>query len=180
MATASSSEKVSWLLWTVLTILVAGAVIGLFFFYGSLTDTANREALVAEGAKALLTLLTVGVVGVIVKLLVDDRAYAQKKSDEERLQIEQRQYAERVRADEKEERLQAFRTDKIRRLAAVTNVLRLAPTLIAANRSAKTYNEQMRLVINAGLELVLLGTKQMQLVTRIILPSLSGQRSPEK
>ena len=34
MATKSSSGQVSWLLWTVLTILVVGALVGLFVYYG--------------------------------------------------------------------------------------------------------------------------------------------------
>jgi hypothetical protein len=156
MAAKSSSGQVSWLLWTVLIILVGGALAGLFAYYGSLTDPAKREAFLGEGGKALVTLVTVGVVGAIIKLLLDDRAYSLKASDEKRMQDEQRQYDERVRADEKEARLQEFRTDKIRRLAGVTNVLRRAPILIAAHQSAKTYNEQMRLIIDAGLELRLI------------------------
>jgi hypothetical protein len=52
--------------------------------------------------------------------------------------------------------LNSPRAVKVRRLVSVTNVLRRAPIMIDANRSGKTYSEQMREIVNASLELRLI------------------------
>jgi hypothetical protein len=119
-------------------------------------DENTRGQFSLEAAKALLQVVTVAILGGIVKLLIDDQQRLQREANDER----QRQLREatdaRVRAEANETRLEAFRTDKVRRLVGVTNVLRRAPILIEAHRSAKTYNEQMREIVNGGFELHLI------------------------
>ena len=144
------------LLLSLLAFLSAGAILALAVIYVWIFDGPKRDSFAVELGKTLLQIFTVAVIGTIIKLLLDDHQRRQREAHENR----QRQLREatdaRVRAEQKEERLQEFRADKIRRLVGVTNVLRRAPVLIDAHRSAKTYNEQMREIVNAGLELRLI------------------------
>jgi hypothetical protein len=108
-------------------------------------EQGDRISFAAEIGKGLIQIFTIAVIGSIVKLLVDDHQRRLRETNEAR-----------VRAQQREQQLQEFRMDKVRRLVGVTNILRRAPILIDAHRSAKTYNEQMREVVNAGLELRLI------------------------
>jgi hypothetical protein len=132
-------------LYTVLGILTAGALIGMAILYVFVFDATNRESFEFEIGKGLISVFTVAVIGSIVKLLVDDHQRRLREANEKHAQDQLR-----------EERLQEFRLDKVRRLVGVTNILRRAPVLIDAHRSAKTYNETMHEIVDAGLELRLI------------------------
>ena len=132
-------------LYIVLSILTVGALIGMVSLYVVIFDAASRKSFEVEIGKGLIYIFTVAVIGSIVKLLVDDHQRRLRQVDEKRAQAQQR-----------EQRLQEFRMDKVRRLVGVTNMLRRAPVLIDAHRSAKTYNEQMRAIVDGGLELRLI------------------------
>lgn len=131
-------------LYFLLLILGVAALLGVFGIYLR-TDTAHRTTLLIEIAKGLIQILGIGIIGALVKFLFDDY-------------WDRRQRADKLKALEQQrnEALQEFRLDKIKRLVLVTNVLRRAPVLIDAHRSAKTYNQQMRALLDARLELRLL------------------------
>lgn len=132
-------------LYVVLIILTVSSLIGMAVLYTFIFDDTSRVSFMAEIGKGLIYIFTVAVIGSIVKLLVDDQQRRLREANEARTQLYQQ-----------EQRLQEFRIDKVRRLVGVTNILRRAPVLIDAHRSAKTYNEQMRAVVDAGLELRLI------------------------
>jgi hypothetical protein len=132
-------------LYIVLAILSVGALIGMAGLYVFVFDATSRKSFEAELGKGLIYIFTVAVIGSIVKLLVDDHQRRLREANEARAQAKKR-----------EQRLQEFRMDKVRRLVGVTNILRRAPVLIDAHRSAETYNEQMRAIVDAGLELRLI------------------------
>lgn len=132
-------------LYGVLTALTVFALIGLVVLYAVVFDEQGRKAFAPEIGKGLVQLVAVAVLGSVVKLLIDDHQRRLRDAGEARVRVQQL-----------EERLQSFRLDKVRRLVGVTNVLRRVPVLIDAHRSAKTYNEQMREVVDAGLELRLI------------------------
>jgi hypothetical protein len=102
----------------------------------------QRDDLILELGKGLIQLLVVVVLGVALKLLVD------RYQDEQ-----QRAEQERQRRQAKEDQNRQFRQDKYDRLVQATNELRRVPILINANRSVKTWSEQMLAVIDAGLTL---------------------------
>src|SRR5919106_4102147 len=96
------------------------------------TRDANQQAeLWQELGKGFIQVLAIGVLGTALKLLVDHYQ------------------AQRDRRDQR----QQFRQDKYDRLVDATNRLRKVPILINANRSVKTWSEQMLAVIDAGLDL---------------------------
>jgi hypothetical protein len=106
--------------------------------------TLGRNALRIEIAKGLIQLLAIGITGALIKFLFDSYQEDQRRIQESRDRARQRQAS-----------LNDFRNDQVRRLVQVTNALRRAPILID-HRSAKTYNEQMRALLDASLELRLI------------------------
>jgi len=130
--------------YAVLILLGAVAMAALLTVY-RYQDAAGRNALRIEMAKGLIQLIAVGIIGALIKFLFDSHQEEQRRIEESRAQGQQRHDA-----------LNEFRNDKIRRLVQVTNVLRRAPILIDAHRSASTYNEQMRGLLDASLELRLI------------------------
>lgn len=150
------TARASRVLYAWLIFLTLGAIIALGSLNVWVLDETARGQFAVESAKALLQVVTVAILGGLVKLLIDDQQRLQREANDER-QRELREATDtRVRAEANEARLESFRTDKVRRLVGVTNVLRRAPVLIEAHRSARTYNEQMREIVNAGLELRLI------------------------
>jgi hypothetical protein len=94
----------------------------------------DRSQLWSEVGKGLIGLVVVGVLGTVLKLLAD--AYQARRRIAERL-------------DE-------FRIDKYRRVVEATNAIRKAGTLINANRSVRTWSDQMLALIDASNELRLI------------------------
>jgi hypothetical protein len=84
-----------------------------------------------EAGKAALQVFTVAVLGTVLKLLADH------------YQDEQERLAQDAR----------FRQDKYDRLVEATNALRRVPILIDADKSVRTFDEQLRQVVEAGLKL---------------------------
>jgi hypothetical protein len=143
-------------LYVVLALVSVGALVGVAALYLRAFDDADRRTFRLELGKGLVQVFTVAVIGSVVKLLIDDHQHRLQVLSEARVRAEDSAAQELVRAQQHEERLESFRTDKVKRLVSVTNVLRRAPVLIDAHRSAKTYNEQMRAIIDAALELRLI------------------------
>jgi hypothetical protein len=115
---------------TWLVVLAAGAIIGLVAIFG--TRGADRRGdLWFELGKGLIQLIVVVLFGTVLKLLVD-------RYQDQALRAAQHR---------------AFRQDKYDRLVGATNQLRRVPILIAANRSVKTWSEQMLALIDTGLDL---------------------------
>jgi hypothetical protein len=94
-------------------------------------SAADRSQLWSELGRGLIGLVLAGILGTVLKLLAD--AYQARRQVEER-------------RDE-------FRQDKYRRVVQATNALRKAETLINANRSVKTWSQQMLALIEASNEL---------------------------
>ena len=107
-----------------------------------LEDAAGRVLFLRELEKGLIQLALVVIIGGIVGFL-----FNRYQAGQERLA------KERERQRESHSAMVEFQTDKIRRLVEVSNKLRLAPALIEAHRSAKTYREQMLAAIDARLDL---------------------------
>jgi hypothetical protein len=99
----------------------------------------DRSELWSEVGKGLIGLVIVGVLGTVLKLLAE--AYQERRRLAERLDEERRRLAER---------LDEFRIEKYRRVVEATNTLRKAGTLIDANRSVRTWSDQMLALIDAS------------------------------
>jgi hypothetical protein len=112
--------------WSLLGVGVAAAA-G-FAVIVATRDAHGQSQLWSELARGFIGLALAGVLGTMLKLLAD--AYQAR-----------RQVAER-RAE--------FRADKYRRVVEATNALRKAGTLINANRSVKTWSEQMLELVDAS------------------------------
>jgi len=152
----TSDRSGARLLYIVLALLTGMALVGLGGLYRYVFDAADTKSFNVEIGKGLVQVFTLAVIGSLVKLLIDEHQRRLREMSEARVRAEQDAAQNQIRAEQQEERLEAFRADKVRRLVGVTNVLRRAPILIDAHRSAKTYNEQMREIVNAGLELRLI------------------------
>ncbi len=96
-----------------------------------LVDEKQRGALWLELYKGLLQLVVVVVLGAALKLVADRYQEQQQRAEQNR----------------------QFRQDKYDRLVQATNQLRRVPILIDANRSVKTWSEEMLAVIDVGLTL---------------------------
>lgn len=95
-----------------------------------------------EVGKGLIQLVVVGVMGTALTLVVNSYRLERERADKDR-----------DRARERAEVRHQFRADKQRRLVAATNVLRQVPIMIEANRSVKSWSEQMVAAIGVGFEL---------------------------
>ena len=122
------------------TLIAVGVVVlvlsGAVFVRSSATQ---QDTLIVEIGKALAQLVLVVALGTGLKLLVD-----QFQADQ------QQRVLKRQELQVKEEQDQAFRDDIYGRLVQATNTLRRVPILIEANRSTKTWSEQMLAVIEVG------------------------------
>jgi hypothetical protein len=112
-------------------LFAVGAVLALAALAYASLNGPRRNAVLEEVPKATFTFLLVGVLGVLVKYLVD------------------RHRDERAR----EEQMDDFRKEMIDRLVEATSRIRRVPMLVDAHRSAKAYAEQMKETIDAYLEI---------------------------
>ena len=94
-------------------------------------DAEGRNNVLQEVAKVTWQFLLVGVLGGFVTYLLQQR---------------QARAAEHAAMDD-------FRREMLRRTVAVTNVVRRVPLLVGARRSYRTYDDQMRAIIDAYLDL---------------------------
>jgi hypothetical protein len=130
--------------YVVLTLLGLGAAAALVTLYCN-QDVTGRNTLLIEMGKGLIQLIAIGIIGAVVKFLFGSYQSKQQLAEQNRQQMRARNDA-----------INDFRRDKIRRLVQVTNAIRRFPILLEAHRSAKTYNEQMRGLVDASLELQLI------------------------
>jgi hypothetical protein len=123
-------------------ILIGAAALTIFFTILLTRSGTDGNELLKEAGKAALQVLTVAVLGTVLKLLVDH------------YRDEQEQRAQDARHEqERLARAARFRQDKYDRLVEATNALRRVPILIDADMSAATFDEQLRQVVEAGLKL---------------------------
>jgi hypothetical protein len=102
----------------------------------------GRDKVAQEVAKVTWQFLLIGVLGGFVTYLLQQR---QTQAADARLDT-QRLIAERAAMDD-------FRTEILRRTVAVTSAVRRVPLMVSARRSYRTYDEQMRAVIDVYLDL---------------------------
>lgn len=139
-------------IFTIGSVIVA-ASIALFVAIYVRSEPAQRVQLNTEIAKTLLSLVFVGIVAMGVKTVVDDHlATEQYKRQILDAQTVETRDAER-RADEQEKADKALRMKALATLTASYWNIKKSLKLIETNRSAKTYGEQMALVMNGRLEL---------------------------
>src|SRR5262245_8714159 len=142
----AASGGTAWMTLPRLLILIACAVlaagVALTWLIVAVEDADGRALFFRELEKGLIQLALVVIAGAIIKFIFD-----RYQADQDRLA------KERERQRQAHAAMVEFQTDKIRRLVEVSNKLRLAPALIEAHRSAKTYREQMLAAIDARLEL---------------------------
>ncbi|HEX5838895.1 MAG TPA: hypothetical protein VFY26_13760 [Anaerolineales bacterium] len=127
-----SGKQVSIILVSISFILAV-----LFLFLLSTGDTAFRVELLKEAARTILQLLLVGMLGAFATFLFTEYAADRDK----RIQAREREDA--LQADQHRSRLEALNT--LTRLYWET---RKAFDIIDAHRSAKSYGEQMRQIID--------------------------------
>src|SRR4051812_34756147 len=94
-------------------------------------DAGDRDALLIEGSKALMALLTVGLAGTLLKQLADAHQARRRRDD---------QQAE-------------FCLDKYRRVVEATNRLRRIPLLVPADASPDTLRGRVHDVLDVAAEL---------------------------
>jgi hypothetical protein len=121
------------------TLLIAiGAVLAVAALAYASLNGPRRDAVLEDVPKATFTFLLVGVLGVLVKYLVD-------RHRDERAREEKSHSDERAR----EEKIDDFRKEMIDRLVEATSRIRRVPMLVEAHRSANAYAEQMKETIDA-------------------------------
>jgi hypothetical protein len=125
-----------------LIVLLALLLVG--FIIGVLVQATGdgREQLLRSLAQVCAQFLLAGVVGFLVKEYVDDRRAQQERADAAQEEERRRQDA-----------LDTFRLDVLRRLVGTANAVRRAGIALDAERSAAAYVEQMRSLTDAYLDL---------------------------
>ncbi len=123
---AARDRLLVWVLLLVAAVAIADLVVVFL-----LSESGDRSSLRTELGKAAIQLLVVVVIGTVLKLVVDrHQARAQRAEQDQR-----------------------FRQEKYDLVVGVTNTLRRVPLLVEANRSVKTWSEEMLGVMDAGLRL---------------------------
>ena len=113
----------------------------------------GRDNVLQELVKVTWQFLLVAVLGGFITYLLQERqARAAQEKETENNRIAEEKAGERKRFAE-EEAMDAFRSEMVRRTVAVTNAVRRVPLLVSARRSYRTYDEQMRTVIDSYLDL---------------------------
>jgi hypothetical protein len=128
--------------WVLAGVAALGAISGLAVVIATQSGPEQRARLWLEVAKGLIQILVIGVLGSALKLLADSY---QSRLDQRRTE----EADARLRSEEVAEARVAFWSQQRRTLVETAAVLRKASVLIAANRSVKTWSEQMVAVMNA-------------------------------
>jgi preprotein translocase subunit Sss1 len=102
----------------------------------------GREELLRSLAQVGAQFIVVGLVGFFVKEYVDSRREEQRRAEAE-LDADRR----------RQDALDAFRLDVLRRVVGIANKVRRASVVLDAERSAEAYAEQMRSLADSYLEL---------------------------
>jgi len=143
----------AWPVLATVTSLVLIAFVALAVAYNRVVDVQNREQLFIEVAKTALNLIFVGVATMLVKIVVEQYFAAR---DRERLESAQREAAARLSAERVEAAAKDTHERRLKALASLTNNYwnaKKALKIIEAHRSAKSYGEQVRVVIDHRLAL---------------------------
>ena len=124
-------------------ILVLGLVlVGFIIVVLAQASDNGREQLLRSLAEICAQFLLAGVIGFLIKEYIDDRRAQQQRVDAAREEERRRQDA-----------LDTFRLDVLRRLVGTANTVRRAGITLDAERSTEAYVEQMRSLTDAYLEL---------------------------
>ena len=138
----------------ILVMVICGVVVVLLYVWpgGDASLTPLRADILKSLAGALLQLIVLGVIGVALKSEFDKHLEQRKKArdDADRAQIQAQADAEK----EQQRRNAVIELQKafLRRVMTANRMVRKARILIPAHASAKTYGEQMRILIDAVLE----------------------------
>jgi len=135
------------------TLLVFVSLALLALVNDRIVDPRSREQLHIEVAKTLLNLLFVGVAAMLVKAVVDRYVAARER---ERMESAHREAEARLNAERAEAAARAAHALRLKALTTLTNSYwnaKKALKIIEAHRSAKSYGEQIRVVIDHRLEL---------------------------
>lgn len=146
-------EAAVWPVLLTITLLVLVSLGVLAFVTTQIVDDRSRDQLHIEVAKTLLNLLFVGIAAVLVKAVVDRYVAARER---ERLESAQREAQARLSADRAAAAATAAHALRLKALTTLTNSYwnaKKALKIIEAHRSAKSYGEQIRVVIDHRLEL---------------------------
>jgi hypothetical protein len=135
------------------TLAVLGSLALLAVVNNRIVDLRSRDQLHIEVAKALLNLLLVGIGFMLVKAIVERYVAARER---ERLESAQREVDARLNAERAEAAARAAHALRLKALTTLTSSYwntKKALKIIEAHRSAKSYGEQIRVVIDHRLEL---------------------------
>jgi hypothetical protein len=115
----------------------------LWFQIGAWEQGATTQLeILREIVKLLVQLVLIGILGALVKFLLDEVSASRREQDNER---------ERART-EKETKL-SLQKELLGKLSAAHRKVQSAPNYIEAARSAKTYGEQLRVIMDAKFDL---------------------------
>src|SRR5687768_3517923 len=101
------------LVYLLLGLLGVGAISALAAIYAWGFVGEKQHSLLMEIGKGLVQIVTVAVIGSVIKFLMDDHQRRQKEAAEDRQRQLKEETEARVRAQEDEIRLETFRTDKV-------------------------------------------------------------------
>jgi hypothetical protein len=136
-------------------VIVAGIGLVVLLYFGpagNILLPPVRADILTSIAGAILQLIVLGVVGVFVK---DEFDKHQERRTHDRQDAEQRRKQAREDAESAQQKLKAkteLRQTLLRRVVTANRMVRKAWILIAAPASAKTYGENMRILVDAQLE----------------------------
>jgi len=137
-----SAPRTLWLVGTLVT--AGGVVLVALLYYGPAADPSLppvRADILKSLAGAILQLTVLGVVGVAVKSAFDRHQERRREAREAAEKTQQRRSA-----------LTELHKALLRRVLAANRVVRKSRILMPAHASARTYGEQMRVLIDAGFE----------------------------
>src|SRR5205823_9838557 len=118
-------EDSAWNLYRTLAILAFISVLAVILVV-MLLPHSERPKLLFEVAKALVQLVAVGIIAALVKMTLDEHLSQRRRREQEQDNDRDRIERANQRDQEQREKLDAFRSDKIRRIVAVTNTVRRA------------------------------------------------------
>jgi hypothetical protein len=137
-----------------LVIAVGIGLVALLYFGPGSNPTLSpvRADILKSIADAILQLTVLGVVGVAVKSAFDRHQVRRTEAREDALRNNREMQEETERAQQAHNAVTELRKALLRRVLTANRVVRKAGILIPAHASAKTYGEQMRILIDAQLE----------------------------
>lgn len=142
-----------WPVLLTVTLLVLVAVAVLAVVDNRVVDARMRDQLHIEIAKTVLNLLFVGLAAMLVKTMVDRYVAARER---ERVELAQHEADTRLKAERAEAAAKAAHEHRLKALTTLTTSYwnaKKALKIIEAHRSAKSYGEQIRVLIDHRLEL---------------------------